>query len=301
MDSNPSQPLVSTPVDTGMHKEVTGGLTSLRVTSEARADPQLSSDMSAFNLNKPIYLASFIVHYESASGNNALAVSTAEADPGNFAPSDFVPQQQGINEGTKNTSYDHLFVDDLVIVVDNSNEDEKYEIHATENVKTKDTSVPKSLSPRNPFTRSLNMYKEYLAEFWYSAIALDNSKLDHGLKQSGMEKQFQLKGLSKRVFYILGGASFIVHSESASGNNALAVSTAEADPGNFAPSDFVPQQQGINEGTKNTSYDHLFVDDLVIVMDNSNEDEEDEIHATENVKTKDTSVPKSLSPKSSQI
>ncbi|GJT35053.1 hypothetical protein Tco_0925472 [Tanacetum coccineum] len=45
----------------------------------------------------------------SASGNDASAVSTAEANPGNSAPSDFVPQQQGINEGTKNTSFDHLF------------------------------------------------------------------------------------------------------------------------------------------------------------------------------------------------
>ncbi|GJX85170.1 hypothetical protein Tco_0335944 [Tanacetum coccineum] len=67
--------------------------------------------MSAFNLNKPIYLASFIIHSESASGNDASAVSTAEVDPGNSAPSDFVPQQQGMNEGTKNTSYDHLFAE----------------------------------------------------------------------------------------------------------------------------------------------------------------------------------------------
>ncbi|GKE10110.1 hypothetical protein Tco_1413661 [Tanacetum coccineum] len=29
---------------------------------------------------------------------------------------------------------------------------------------------------RKPFTRSLNMYKEYLAEFWYSAKASKNSK-----------------------------------------------------------------------------------------------------------------------------
>ncbi|GKC65282.1 hypothetical protein Tco_1097880 [Tanacetum coccineum] len=112
MDSNPSQPLVSTPVNTGMHKEdqqATGGPTSLGVTSEARANPQLSSGMLVFNLNKPIYSASFIIHSESASGNDASAVSTAEADPGNSAPSDFVPRQQGMNKGTKNTSYDHLF------------------------------------------------------------------------------------------------------------------------------------------------------------------------------------------------
>ncbi|GJY93963.1 hypothetical protein Tco_0509745, partial [Tanacetum coccineum] len=52
---------------------------------------------------------SFIIHSESASGNDASAVSTAEADPGKSGPSDFVPQQQGMNEGTKNTSYDPLF------------------------------------------------------------------------------------------------------------------------------------------------------------------------------------------------
>ncbi|GKC95714.1 hypothetical protein Tco_1161156 [Tanacetum coccineum] len=51
MDSNPSQPPVSTLVDTGLHKEdqqATGGPTSLGVTSEARANPQLSSDKTIF-------------------------------------------------------------------------------------------------------------------------------------------------------------------------------------------------------------------------------------------------------------
>ncbi|GKF78120.1 hypothetical protein Tco_0230590, partial [Tanacetum coccineum] len=96
---------------TRMHKvdqQASGDLTSLGVTSEARANPQLSSGMSAFNLNKPISSASFIVHSMSASGCDASADSTAEADPGLSAPSDFVPQQHGINKGTKNTSYDHL-------------------------------------------------------------------------------------------------------------------------------------------------------------------------------------------------
>ncbi|GJW02400.1 hypothetical protein Tco_1561256 [Tanacetum coccineum] len=65
--------------------------------------------MSAFNLNEPIYSASFIIHSESASGNDASITSTAEADPVNSTPSNFVPQQQGMNEGTINTSYDHLF------------------------------------------------------------------------------------------------------------------------------------------------------------------------------------------------
>ncbi|GKD86963.1 hypothetical protein Tco_1358117 [Tanacetum coccineum] len=193
MDSNPIHPPVSTPMDTGVHKEdqqATGGPTSLGVTT------------------------SFIIHTESASGNGASAASIAEADLRKSAPSDFVPQQQGMNEGTKNTSYDHLFAgtnphvladqsksvsegletvltqpktgkganfidrhvkeeeasntikledlaklvskvhpsfkdlnsleDDPVIVVDDIDEDEE-DVHTT----TKDTSVPKSSSPKS--------------------------------------------------------------------------------------------------------------------------------------------------------
>ncbi|GKC37375.1 hypothetical protein Tco_1049759 [Tanacetum coccineum] len=94
MDSNPSSPLVSTPMDIGMHKEdqqATGGPTSLGVTSEERANPQLSSGMSVFNLNKPIFSASFIIYSESASGCDASVNSTAEVDPGLFAPNDSIP------------------------------------------------------------------------------------------------------------------------------------------------------------------------------------------------------------------
>ncbi|GKG09350.1 hypothetical protein Tco_0338096, partial [Tanacetum coccineum] len=42
-------------------------------------------------------------------------------------------------------------------------------------------------------------------------------------------------------------------------------------------------------------------DDPVIVVDDSDEDEEDEVHTTTNAETKDTSVPKSSSFRSSQI
>nr|GEV57888.1 hypothetical protein [Tanacetum cinerariifolium] len=83
MDSNASQPLVSTPVDTEMHKEdqqATCGPTSLGVTSEERANPQLGNDF------------------------------TAEVDPGISTPNDSIPPQQGMDEGTKNTSYDHISV-----------------------------------------------------------------------------------------------------------------------------------------------------------------------------------------------
>ncbi|GKB67082.1 hypothetical protein Tco_0928494, partial [Tanacetum coccineum] len=89
MDSNPIQPLVSTPVDTGMHKEdhqATDGQASLGVTSEERANPRLSS------------------------GCDASAYSTAKATPGLSVPNDSIPQQQGMDERTKNTSFDHISV-----------------------------------------------------------------------------------------------------------------------------------------------------------------------------------------------
>ncbi|GKA24811.1 hypothetical protein Tco_0710844 [Tanacetum coccineum] len=78
MDSNPSQTSASTPVVVEMHKE----------------DQQAT--------------ASFIVYSESASGCDASVDSIAEADPGLSAPNDSIPQQQGMNERTKNTLFDHI-------------------------------------------------------------------------------------------------------------------------------------------------------------------------------------------------
>ncbi|GKG49601.1 hypothetical protein Tco_0518375, partial [Tanacetum coccineum] len=72
-------------------QQATGGPTSLGVTSEARVSPHLTSGMTAFNLNEPTYSTSFIIYSESTSGNDASVASTVEVDPGNSAPSDFVP------------------------------------------------------------------------------------------------------------------------------------------------------------------------------------------------------------------
>ncbi|GKB48937.1 hypothetical protein Tco_0899690 [Tanacetum coccineum] len=90
MDSNPSHTLASTPVVVEMHKEdlqATGGPTSLGVTSKVRVNPQLSSGMSEFNLNEPIYSTSFIIHFEFASRNDASTISTAGVYLGISAPS----------------------------------------------------------------------------------------------------------------------------------------------------------------------------------------------------------------------
>ncbi|GJU02215.1 hypothetical protein Tco_1112553 [Tanacetum coccineum] len=208
-----------------MHKEdqqATGGPTSLGVTSEAKSNPQLSSDMSAFNLNEPIFSTSFIIHSESASGNDASAVSTAEADPGKSAPSDFVPQQQGMNERTKNTSYDHLFAGtDPHVIADQTKSVSK----GLENVLTQ------------PRTRK------------------GASFIARQVEEEETSNTIKLEDLAKLV------------------------------------SNVQPRFKDLDSPK----------DDYVIVVDDSDEDEEDEVHTTTNAETKDTSVSKFSSPRSSQI
>nr|GEZ05200.1 hypothetical protein [Tanacetum cinerariifolium] len=131
-------------------------------------------------------------------------------------------------------------------------------------------------------------------------------------------------------------ASFIVHSESASGCDALTDSIAEADLGLSAPSDFVPHQQEtvltqpttrkrassiarqiekeeafntikLEDLAKLVSHDQpsfkdldSLEDDLVIVVGDSDKDEvieKDEVNPTLNAETENTSVPKSSSPR----
>ncbi|GJW77462.1 hypothetical protein Tco_0139144 [Tanacetum coccineum] len=378
MDLNPSQPLVSTPVDTGMHKEdqhATCGPTSLGVTSEVRANPQLSSGMSAFNLNEPIYSASFIIYSESTSGNDALAVSTAEVDPGKSALSDFVPQQQG----GKTRGFDQITNKDAIVLYSLANgikidyastKPGAKPGHKKHSTSSKQPSVSskeatKGRSSKAP-TSSKTGHSKKRKEFSSAMDSNPSPPLVSTPVDTRMHKEYQqatggptsLRVASetranpqlnsgKSAFNLnehIYSASFIIHSESALGNDASAFSIAEADPGKSAPSDFIPQQQGMNEGTKNTLYDHLFAgtdphvlvdktqsviegletgkyssledlaklvsrvqpsfkdldspeDDPIIVVDDSDEDKEaDEVHATTNVKTEDTSVPKSSSP-----
>ncbi|GJR02686.1 hypothetical protein Tco_0525670 [Tanacetum coccineum] len=113
LDTNSSQPPASTPVVTGLHKEdqqATGGSTSLGVTSEEGANPQISSVKSASTHKEHVYLTSTIVHSESASGHDASAASTTKADPGKSDPNDSISQQQGIDKRPKTNSLDHTFI-----------------------------------------------------------------------------------------------------------------------------------------------------------------------------------------------
>ncbi|GJW74173.1 hypothetical protein Tco_0133543 [Tanacetum coccineum] len=114
--------------NTEMHKEdqqATGGLTSLRVISEARANPQLSSGKGANSVARQ-------VKEEEASSTiklEDLAKTVLDVQP-NFKDLDS-PE------------------DAPVIIVDDSDADEEDEVHATTSAETKDTLAPKTLCLRS--------------------------------------------------------------------------------------------------------------------------------------------------------
>ncbi|GJZ28488.1 retrovirus-related pol polyprotein from transposon TNT 1-94 [Tanacetum coccineum] len=110
-DQNPSQPSASTPVVARLHKEAqqtTHGPTSLGVTSEEGANPQLNSGISASIYTKPIYSASTITHSKSTSEHDILASSKAGADYGLSAPKDSVSQTTSNDKGPNKLSLDHI-------------------------------------------------------------------------------------------------------------------------------------------------------------------------------------------------
>nr|GEW02956.1 hypothetical protein [Tanacetum cinerariifolium] len=98
---------------------------------------------------------------------------------------------------------------------------------------------------------SPNMYKEYLAECWYSAKALKNSKEDIVIKLNKRHREKVVpytRFLSRLMMHKMkegyGDASLIVYFEPASGCDASADSTTEVDPRLSASNDSIPQQQG---------------------------------------------------------
>ncbi|GKF61295.1 hypothetical protein Tco_0181349, partial [Tanacetum coccineum] len=59
---------------------------------------------------------------------------------------------------------------------------------------------------REPFTRSPNMYKKYLAEFWYSAKALENSKVFFLIPTGGIYGEVWVN-----IFRNVIGAHYLPH------------------------------------------------------------------------------------------
>ncbi|GKE00868.1 hypothetical protein Tco_1388851, partial [Tanacetum coccineum] len=60
---------------------------------------------------------------------------------------------------------------------------------------------------REPFTRSPNVYKECLAEFWYSAKALENSKVSFSVPTSGIYGEVGVNTFRNAI-----GAHYLPHS-----------------------------------------------------------------------------------------
>nr|GEV17260.1 hypothetical protein [Tanacetum cinerariifolium] len=140
IDSNPSQPLVSTPVDTRMHKEdqqETGGPTSLGHLSLFTLS--LHQEMMLQQLPQLKMILEILLLLED------LAKMVSHVQP-SFKDLD-LPE------------------DDVVIIVEDSDEDKDDEVHATKNVKIENTSVPKSSSLRSSQIQELtNQLNELLVK-----------------------------------------------------------------------------------------------------------------------------------------
>ncbi|GJW02779.1 hypothetical protein Tco_1561635 [Tanacetum coccineum] len=160
MDSNPSRPLVSTPVDTEMHKEdqqATGGPTSLGVTRhDVSVDFTAEADSGLSTPNDSIRIDPHVLANQTKSVSEGLETVLTQPTTEKGASSTAI---HGDKEEASNTikledlanlvsqiqpSFKDLDSpkDDLVIIVDESDEDKR-------NAETEDTSVLRSSSPRS--------------------------------------------------------------------------------------------------------------------------------------------------------
>ncbi|GJW56847.1 retrovirus-related pol polyprotein from transposon TNT 1-94 [Tanacetum coccineum] len=176
---NPTQPSASTPVVAELHKEdqqATGGPTSLGVTNEYGAHPQLSSGMSASIHTKPIYSASTIIHSEFALEHDVSASSKAGADSSLSTPKDSIPQTTGKDEGPNKLSLDHIF--------------EGTNPHAlVEKTKSTSEGLETVITPPTTGKGASNIEKEIEKEFNTSP---DLSSFDDALKDIKLEELSKL-------------------------------------------------------------------------------------------------------------
>ncbi|GJZ83237.1 hypothetical protein Tco_0648410 [Tanacetum coccineum] len=188
-DKSPSHPSAFTLVVGEMHKEAqqaASGLTSLGATSEEGSHPQLSS------------------------GCDASSDSIAEADPEISAPIDFLPKQQGIDEGTQNYSLDHIFArtnpsvlvdqtkstgDGLKIIHTDLDESEEEETERYEDTHTTSYNGPEDTSiPHPPFPKSVQI-QELMAQ-----VQLLQSQTNK-LEQQKAKAEAEVASLKSRPLY----------------------------------------------------------------------------------------------------
>ncbi|GKD69656.1 hypothetical protein Tco_1323746, partial [Tanacetum coccineum] len=115
--------------------------------------------MSVFTNIEPVFLASYIFHSESASGNDASTNFIAEADPKISAPNDSVPHQQdksksardgsqiartvlGTKVDTRSTFMDDEDQEDEPFIAPEESSEEHAERNKDTHAEPKSTSVP---------------------------------------------------------------------------------------------------------------------------------------------------------------
>nr|GFA39298.1 hypothetical protein [Tanacetum cinerariifolium] len=127
------------------------------------------------------------------------------------------------------------------------------------------------------------MYKEYLIEFWYSPKALENSKVSFSIPTSGTNPHV----LSNQTQSVSEG-----------------LKTIHTQPTTRKRTSFIARQVEEEESSRTIKLEDLAKlvsnvqtsfkdldspeDDHVIFVNDSDEDEEDEVHTTTNAETKDT-------------
>ncbi|GJU27754.1 hypothetical protein Tco_1166375 [Tanacetum coccineum] len=215
MDSNPSQTSASTPVVAEMHKEdqqATGGPTSLGVTSEARANPQLSSGIDPYVLTDKTQSISEgleIVLTQPTTGKGASSIARwVEEDEASrtIKLEDLAKLVSSVQLSFKDLD---SLEDDHSIVVDHSNKDEEAdEVHATTNSQKHKLELEKNKAEAEaafPNAGQLNelLVKSLQTEFSKILSAYDfSSSLPTELKELPSkfnELTEEVKGLKKQV------------------------------------------------------------------------------------------------------
>nr|GEW46259.1 hypothetical protein [Tanacetum cinerariifolium] len=214
-DLKPSQPSVSTPIDTGIHKEdqqTTGGPTSLGVTSEERAYPRLSSDKT-----KSVSDGLKTILATPKTGTKNAAKSSKEIKFREIKLEDLAKLVPNVKADFKDLDSPE---DDPIIVVDDSKEDEEEdkneEIHLTTNDKTKDISASIPPSPRSTQIQELTNHVLLLqsqkhtleTEKTKAEAKIARLKAQHPSPNVGQINELLIKSLSAEFSKILSAHDF---------------------------------------------------------------------------------------------
>nr|GEY38029.1 hypothetical protein [Tanacetum cinerariifolium] len=172
-DKSPSHASGSTLVVPELHKETqqaADGPTFLEATSEERSHPQLSSGMSAFINNEPVYSAFFTLHSEvwmnlsvlvnqTKSTRDGLKTTHTDLDTNEESRSNDILKKiklKDLSDLIKDTKSTFFTLDSLtnkpIIVTDESEEDEAKkhkETHDASHNETKDTLASHPPSPKS--------------------------------------------------------------------------------------------------------------------------------------------------------